>query len=146
MFLTGRQVVLEFLPEYNLVPAPDCCTPANFFPSFNIPSVIKYLESITCDSKYAKVCPFMYQVILTLRSYRVKCYIGLKIPVLRVTHFWNAQDNAKYVLKVEIFFWVQQLYCVKFLTAVDPFKEHLINWWIHVFKKWSLALYLSRLL
>jgi len=52
--MTGRQVVLEFLPEYNLVPAPDCCTPANFFPSFNIPSVIKYLESITCDSKYAK--------------------------------------------------------------------------------------------
>jgi len=50
----GRQTLLQLRPNYYLVPAPECCTPANVFPSSSIPKVVTALANITCKAGLAK--------------------------------------------------------------------------------------------
>lgn len=50
----GRQTLLHLRPNYYLVPAPECCTPANLFPSPSIPRVLASLANITCHGGLAK--------------------------------------------------------------------------------------------
>ena len=52
--LIGRQTFLWLLPHNSLVPAPNCCTPANIYPATTIHRVMDWLEGVTCMPGYAK--------------------------------------------------------------------------------------------
>jgi hypothetical protein len=50
----GRQSLLHLRPLYSLVPAPDCCTPANYYPAASLPAMLAALDSATCGPGLAK--------------------------------------------------------------------------------------------
>jgi len=71
--VVGRQTILDLRPNYYLVPAPDCCTPANLFPVHNIPKVISTLANITCKKNMAKDYALVEMVSITgLQSWSVQ--------------------------------------------------------------------------
>jgi len=52
--VVGRQTLLAIRPNYSLVPAPHCCTPANLYPAASIPKVLNFLNSTKCGPGLAK--------------------------------------------------------------------------------------------
>jgi len=52
--VVGRQNLLAIRPNYSLVPAPHCCTPANLYPAASIPKVLTFLNSTRCGPGLAK--------------------------------------------------------------------------------------------